>query len=206
MTTKTGDIIRVILKGGYGGQAMRNVFHMRITTNNADENLLPAFGISFAKYIITPMRPMFASSMVYTEVEAINLSETFRPFYRHIINIAGTATGEPAPTFLAFQFKQNVGTRKTRAGFKRFSGCTESAFSGNLWLAGFLALGNGMAGAFSNPMTIENPSNTVVGNAEHIVLKNISDSVPTADDWQRVLSSDFIDRPTTQNTRKNRGA
>lgn len=205
MTWIVGDIARVTLRSQLLGEVFYNIFHYRISNIIDAANINNGFNVSMQKYIITPMRPLFSLSMSYTQVKVENLSQPNRPFFEFPISIAGTAGTESAPTFVAYQYKLIVGTRKTRAGYKRFGGVTEGAFNGNSWASSFLSTAQGITTGLGASMTLESPSNTVVGTAQPIVLKNIGNAIPTANDWQDVLFADFIDRPTTQGTRKVRG-
>ena len=200
-----GDIIRVTLFSGVGTETFLNIYHYEMTTVSEPALVFAGFRTSFEKYWLNPSRPYFSPRLTWKSIKIENLSDVDRPFQEYPLAVSGTATGEDAPNFVAVQYKLVVGTRKTRAGYKRYSGLTEGAFSGNQWLGTWFVAMRNFEVFHGNPITIEQPSNTVVGNARPIVLKKYTAPTPTSDDWQAVSFANIIDRPTTQNTRKIRG-
>lgn len=61
----------------------------------------------------------------------VEVAPDFLEFGENIFDRVGSATGEPAPSYVAIQVKQAVGSRLTRSGFKRIPFVSEDNIVGN---------------------------------------------------------------------------
>lgn len=120
----------------------------------------------FVVTVINPVRNIQSQQLTYEEVEIVDMSNPLGPYARFPLNLAGTLSGDPLPTFAAWSFKALVATRATRPGGKRIGGVAESSTTDGITpIPAFMAvielarqaLGNSLeapAGVFGFPVIV----------------------------------------------------
>lgn len=99
-----------------------------IITPNTYAALAQAFG--FTMMVDSRVQDLVSATATLDRVVIDNLSKPLE-FGEWVEDFVGIATGDPAPAFNAVSIKQSVGTRTTRAGYKRIPFISEQIMNGN---------------------------------------------------------------------------
>lgn len=194
----------------FDGKECLNVFHVRLMSNPETAwNTMLAMAIGFTETVMRPVMSLVTSGVVLSSVYVENLSEVDRPFANHPVNIVGAQANDAYASFGALGVRQEVSTRVTRNGYKRFVGVPENNVTNGVFASGYMTLFQNVATTVLGGSLIALKSAPTGGSdivtVANIVLKSVHD-VPVIDgQWQFVTSANAIDRPTTQNTRKIMG-
>lgn len=205
MSLSVGDKIRTRIRISVDGVNCYNIFHHLITETTPSSGLSEyAFAECFGDTLAPLLKPVMSTSTRLLEVYSENLTDPVRPFGIYPMNAVGTATGQTAPSFVAGSIRQNVATRLTRNGYKRFSGVTEDMFAGGVFIGTFITayenLANFLGGGTQVIVNLDTPTNAI--SIKNIVMKSNASVPPLATDYQVVTSGQFMNRVTSQTSRK----
>ena len=127
-----GDIIRIQHVFEYLGQVGRNVFFYEISNVTDPTDPLFTWLDEYAAQVTSQIVAYQSNNLSYREIIAENLTDGVEistlPYTE-----TGTITGEPMPSYVAFNVKLSRRNKVTRNGSKRFSGVVESQVNGNVW-------------------------------------------------------------------------
>lgn len=116
------------------------------------------------------------------------------------------SVSQPAPAFLAVNYRQVRATTAQRHGFKRLSGLTEAGISGdnvtqNEWVS---SMANRMSGGFAIPRPAGSPGSSAINPADAVfVVRNTPRNNQEGDATFYEPTGSFATALTTQNTRKD---
>lgn len=123
--------------------------------------------------------------------------------------VAGEATGDPAPPFVAISIKQQVGTRATRAGYKRVPFVSETHINGLVHAVPTLtviALQDwfGTEHTISTVVDLESKSWTIAPIVMGRTLVPETDPPVYVEDPTRInyVTGALVQKPTSQTSRK----
>lgn len=206
MSINLGDFLKVRLKMTVDGVACYNMFHFRVQGGiNASYATEMGVAIGFNATVVTPLMPMLSAGTIVREIRVTNLSDVGEPFAILPVSRTGTLVGATMPSFTCFSIRQNVSTNVTRNGYKRFSGITEEVVAGGVFIGSYPTAGTNLAGLLgTDALTLhdaEEPSEDIVTVA-NVILKSTVSTPPASGEWQYVTSAQFMNRVTSQTSRK----
>lgn len=209
MAISTGDVLRVKTYTDFLGVTALNIYHILVITADATNGLEPEqWAQGWAESFEDVIKVMRTSNAIVNRVVVENLSDPLFSFGEYPCEIAGSQAADAYASFGALAYRQNVGTRVTRNGYKRFVGVPENNVSNGVYSPTFLDLCSDLELFFGGGIqSLVTPFPLPIGTFYHVVLKStaVPPNLTINVDYQRVTSANFIDRPTTQNSRKVRG-
>ena len=154
MSVAIGNIIKITDFQSFLGQLMENVYFYRLTAVPAaddgftvDETICNKFNADVRLLVL----PLQESSCQHTITRMDNLSDGVS-FAEVSAPAVGTISGDPEPSFMAYNFVLRRSSKITRNGSKRIGGLDEGGVSGNgITTVGpaLTALGTAMAAPLS---------------------------------------------------------
>jgi len=196
--TIANDVLQVVLRSTYLGQAITNVFHYRVTSVGSVVNSAQALNAGWTASVLPSLRAITNTGINYIDLYTVNLGNPTE-MDTYILNVSGSLVAiasDQATSYMAFAFKYERTSAMFRNGWKRFAGVSDTQLQGNgmaVSLVPFNALatalglnlnGVGGPGWTFQPFVARRP----------IVYGTNPAGYPT-----NVVS---FQRPTTQNTRK----
>lgn len=201
------DILRFRTNMEFEGKDCINVFHMRMLSNpEPGYNSMLAMAIGFTESVMRGVMVLLTSGVTLNNVYVENLSENGRPFANLPLNITGNQANDAYASFGALSVRQEVSTRVTRNGYKRFVGVPENNVTNGVFVSGYMTLFqttvSNKLGGTNILFTSDISGGDDIITAAHIILKTVHSDPPANGEWQFVTSANALDRPTTQNSRK----
>lgn len=204
----TDDIIRINLFFSQDGNEGLITSYFRYqqapSIGGVTEELVAEAYFTAYKNIIRPATLHTSAAMVRCVVDNLTTALLYGE-YSEVAN--GVLTGDPAPSFVAIDVKQNVTSRLTRSGRKRLPFTAESISNGDVCTIEGTDLSN-IEEFFGDPLGIINPLDSeLVGYIHPVIVKRVEtppDSghyVPDPAQWQLVSSAQVIGM-TSQVSRK----
>jgi hypothetical protein len=200
----TGDIIRIIVSCDYLAQECLNVFHYRVTNVNP-ESMPTEYvqGTQLFDNLYEEILDIQSFLVTYNFIKVINLSQGAKPFFvASLQGAVGAATGDAYPSSVAYGFKMNVSSSKTKAGGKRFVGVPESIGAGNSIVSSQYTNMYDIAFALQALNGIQNTLGDTLVTMQPVILKKYVTEFPAISDWQDVTGCTPNLTLTTQNSRK----
>lgn len=197
----SNPIFEIKLKQFYLQRNVLNVFHYRAIEGTAPT--ASAVANSFELQKVDAIISIQNSGLEHTAIEVIELTAVDNFIEVGLTGVIGELTGTSMAAFFASSFRYLRTTRETRGGWKRFAGLTEEVIDGNDFVATFETAAAAVA--------TELAANMPVGilNLRPIILSPRYTALPVVnplpvDEWvyNDVAGVQFVDRVTTQNTRK----
>jgi len=182
-------LYELVLRGEFLGEQTINRFHYNQSGTPAAVSgsfaLVSALGfiqdggITPAGTLFAAISNMLSTSQTFVEVTCKALYDV-EDFYvlPYIPPLAGGATGEASPTFVAYGFTSNRVRTDIRRGQKRFAGCSETylAPGGVLTGAGITAA-LPLADALGETVTYDDEGNTITFNPVVLSFEKYAPSV-----------------------------
>lgn len=211
MALSVGDMLRIKTTMEFGGKNCLNIFHVKLSgVGGVSYQTELAFAIGWSVNIMNEIMNILTSNTTLKEVYVENLTEAGRPFAIHPTNVVGSQAADAYASYGAVAVRQSVTTRKTRNGYKRFVGVPESNVLNGVFASSYVTLGQTMStnvlGGGLKVLYYETADTNEVATYSNVILKSVHSEPPVDADWQYVSAANFIDRPTTQNTRKILGS
>lgn len=206
MSVQVDDILKIITTSEMTGAVSKNVYHVKVTqelyAGNVTETMVAKM---FHEQIAKRFIDLAVTYMSLLSTKVINLTQPNQPFGEYAYTIAGSQAGDNAPTFVAFSYRQTVSTNLTRGGYKRFMGVSETFMAGNNFTGAFVTSATTAGGYIGGGVQIlfypDDTGDEAIAY-RNIILKSSHSNPPISTDYQNVEGVQFINSPTTQNTRK----
>jgi len=146
--TVYGDVLQAVARGNdYQGKDFSNVFYYLYEGAEHGSNLdVGILAESIGLNVLPWVRQLMHTSTIFSEVSVINLFNQTE-FATELVNLAGTVTGQSAPSFLAAGFRSGRTRRDIRRGYKRFGPISEDVTAGNSYDPIFTSAIEGIEGA-----------------------------------------------------------
>ena len=150
----------------------------------------------FQAEVVGAYMDFLSNDLVAKEIRLNNLTNT-QEFGIKAINLPGSSSGDPLPTFVALGLKKSVSTRLTRPGSIRFAGIAEADIAGGVWTN--TAKSNGLAAVVAKDWIVD--SGVDSGLFKPIIVGRNTDGSFNTSVFNNVTS---VGQPrvTTQNSRK----
>lgn len=196
-------IYTVKLFGTYSGVQTLNVFHYRISI--ALQPTAEEVSDNFQSEVLAAIQDIVRSNVNYNTVEVIDEMDVAN-FGTFDIDVSGTgpSTGEAMASFVAIPIRLLRSSRDLRSGWKRFAGVDETSVITNTFTTSFETL------VQTAVPDIVQDLNIGLGVLPLVILRNRpTPSTPTIDPedpttwlYSDVAEGQFVNRVTTQNSRK----
>lgn len=139
MAAALGDLLQATVKQTYLGQQVLNVYNFRVTSiTGLTGNYLELFCLFIDGAINDVVAPIQLNSLVYTEIEARNLSNGL-DFHIEPLTRTGDRTdsgNNAVPSFVSAGFQLIRESLATRNGYKRYAGLDDGLLVNNSYLIG----------------------------------------------------------------------
>jgi len=203
-----GDLLKYVVTSELVGVVAKNVFHV-VVKNVVDVayDIGVFWARAFFDTVVREIAKITSNTTTWKSVYVENLSDSNRPFATYGTDIVGSQAGDCLPPYCGFGFTQNVGSRLTRPGQKRFMGVSETSQSGGIisgLTTSLITKIRDVIGEVENlPLYwgVETDGN-VVAEVDHVIVKTPTVPNPTSYTWQKVLSVAFKDTVSSQVTRR----
>lgn len=195
----TAALAKITDVSARGGQEARNVYWYRATVNPDTVNL-QNLANGFEAAVLVPQANLTHQAWVHTLLQVDIVNGLPAPFERASGVGAGAVVGDAMPNYSSFSIKLNRTTKETRNGWKRIPGVTEQMVSGDVFEAATVALWDAYAPILAAPVV---DPGTVTWSP--VIVRTEIEGVPlepTAYIYNPVVSSVFLNRVTTQRTRR----
>lgn len=212
MAGATGDIVKVGLRGTYGGTTMRNVFFYRVM-DPPTGGYLGGLLTEFQSAVLTPIAATITSNWSFLEVIATNIFSGDEFIDVTPTPAAGTRTpaGDLNPTFIAALIVLERQNSRVRNGRKYLVCPQESDIASSTFAAGYVTLCNAAATAMAltlNPGGVDSFQPAIVGRIPYttssgkVAYRLPSTQGEMGDRYSLVDTARLINRVTTMNSRK----
>lgn len=196
----TGDVFRITMCAELFGQDVCNVFHYIVAAWTGNVSLEDVID-DFVTTVVTPVKAMQSSSLVYT---MISIADAMSPevYFEKPYTSAGGATSTPSlPSYAAVGFKLVRTDRTTRNGFKRFAGVIEGDVTANALTNPNLSGWTAIETALAADLTVSGSGGGAATLAPAIVRMSPLDPYQVSE-VNLVSSAEVNANVTTQNSRK----